>query len=62
MTHLADKITDLLADQPLMDELVVCASTAAIAIRQMPSEQREAARQRVHELIDEMLREWTPET
>ena len=62
MTHLADKIADLLADQPLMDALVVCASAAAIAIKEFPIEQREAARRKVHELIDEMLQEWTSET
>lgn len=57
---LVEKISDLLGDEPLMDVIVGCASAAAFAIKELPSDQREHARQVAHELIDEMLKEWTP--
>jgi len=60
--RLVDKITDLLDGMPLMDVIAACAAAAAFSIKELPSDQREYARQMVHELIDEMLKEWTPET
>lgn len=62
MIKLVEQISDLLGDEPLMDVIVACASAAAFAIKELPSDQREAAQRMVHELIDKMLKEWTPKT
>ena len=62
MIKLVEQISDLLDDEPLMDVIVACASAAAFALKELPADQREHARQMVHELIDKMMDEWTPET
>ena len=56
---LANRIADLLGDEPLLDVVVACASAAAIAIKELPADQRQDAQREVHALIDEMLKEWT---
>ena len=57
---LVERISDLLDGEPLMDVILACAAAAAFSIKELPVDQQQAAQQAAHELIDEMLQEWTP--
>ena len=58
---LVDKV-DLLDGQPLMDVVLASASAVAFSIKELPADQQEYAQRTAHELIDDMLKEWTTKT